>query len=203
MFTIEKDNVSKTIINKSEFITHIYKVNSIKQINEYIETIKADHRQANHNCFAYSIMVGDQIQKKCSDDGEPSRTAGAPILDVIEKNNLINVLIIVTRYFGGVMLGAGGLVRAYSTSASNCLKEIKFYNYIKVRCFKSKLSYPEYNVFSKVESLIILKTEFNDLVNLEFCSLDINLEYILKTFNNLVNGRIKVIETTSKYIEVL
>ena len=104
-------------ISKSKFISYVANVESETEAIDFIQKIKKTHWEATHNCSAYTIGENDQIQK-ADDDGEPSGTAGRPILEVIKKNNLKNVAIVVTRYFGGIKLGAGGLIRAYSKSAT-------------------------------------------------------------------------------------
>ena len=119
MFTIKDNVVNEIIINKSKFITYVYKVNNIDEINEILNNLKVKYKDATHYCYAYSI---GNI-KRFNDDGEPSHTAGMPILNVIESKNLNNILIVVIRYFGGVKLGAGGLVRAYTNSASEAINK--------------------------------------------------------------------------------
>lgn len=114
-----KKNTNTITIKNSKFITYIYPVNTKKEIDNYLEQAKNTYPDATHHCYAYIL---DQTRKE-SDDGEPSGTAGIPILQVLEKQELNHVLCIVIRYFGKIKLGAGGLVRAYSKSASECLKE--------------------------------------------------------------------------------
>lgn len=107
-------------IKKSRFITYLYNIDNEKEVNNIVENIKKEHKKARHIVYVYKI--GNTA--KINDDGEPKGTAGMPIFNVIEKNNLNNVLIIVVRYFGGIKLGAGGLFRAYSNSASEIVKKI-------------------------------------------------------------------------------
>ena len=117
MKTIKEFVKVNQTINRSEFITSLYPVSSIEEVQEILQNVRKTYYDATHNCYAYILgLEGDQ--KKASDDGEPSGTSGMPILGALEKNDLTNVLCIVTRYFGGIKLGAGGLVRAYSSSAS-------------------------------------------------------------------------------------
>ena len=106
---------------KSRFIANIYIVENKEQAEGKIKEIKKKYYDAKHNCFAYSVLEDNQTIVKMSDDGEPSGTAGEPILNIILKNGLQNVLIIVTRYFGGILLGAGGLTRAYSNASKQAL----------------------------------------------------------------------------------
>lgn len=106
---------------RSKFIANIYNVDNVENAENIIKQIKKKYYDARHNCYAY-IINDKQMIKKSSDDGEPSGTAGSPILNVIEKNELCNILIVVTRYFGGILLGTGGLVRAYTEAATNAIK---------------------------------------------------------------------------------
>ena len=118
MFVIDKENIYEMIIKNSKFISYIYKVNSLNDIEIIINDIKNKYKDATHICYAYKI---DNLIK-INDDNEPTGTAGLPILEVINKNNLNYTIIIVVRYFGGIKLGAGGLLRAYSKGASNVVK---------------------------------------------------------------------------------
>lgn len=122
-FTIYQNGEHQIEIKKSKFICHLFRIENEEQAKEYIAKIKKEHYKANHNCSAYMLGENFEIQRS-SDDGEPSGTAGVPMLEVLKKNQLQNTLAIVTRYFGGIKLGAGGLIRAYSTSVSEALKEI-------------------------------------------------------------------------------
>lgn len=122
-FTIYQNGEHQIEIKKSKFICHLFRIENEEQAKEYIAKIKKEHYKANHNCSAYMLGENFEIQRS-TDDGEPSGTAGVPMLEVLKKNQLQNTLAIVTRYFGGIKLGAGGLIRAYSTSVSEALKEI-------------------------------------------------------------------------------
>ncbi len=118
MYSI-KDNIENTIIiKKSKFITKLYRVNDINEIKNIIDSLKIEYNDSTHICYAYTV---NNIEKSF-DDGEPSKTAGIPILNVLKKKNLNNILAVVIRYFGGIKLGAGGLVRAYSSSIVEALK---------------------------------------------------------------------------------
>ncbi|URJ46585.1 YigZ family protein [Paenibacillus polymyxa] len=114
--TVRGAGNKEIVIRKSRFIGHIQPVQTEEEAAAFIERIKKEHWNATHNCSAYMIGERDEIQKQ-SDDGEPSGTAGKPILEVIRNQKLKNVAIVVTRYFGGILLGAGGLIRAYSDGA--------------------------------------------------------------------------------------
>lgn len=148
------------VIQKSEFITELYRVNCLQEIEQYLEKIRKRYYDATHHCYAYILGNRQEIQK-CSDDGEPQKTAGAPMLDVLKKNNLTDILAVTTRYFGGILLGAGGLVRAYSSSVSECLKSAKLYEIKPQIKFRLTTTYAGYNTLNKVISYIqILESAF-------------------------------------------
>lgn len=106
---------------KSKFIGYVYNVSDVSAVKSIIDELKKEHKKATHICYAYKI-TGENYEEKAVDDGEPGGTAGKPILNVINKQNLTNILIVIVRYFGGIKLGAGGLVRAYTKTASEVLK---------------------------------------------------------------------------------
>lgn len=118
MYSIKNNVENISIIKKSKFITKLYKVNNSNEIDDILNKLKKEYKDSTHICYAYIL----NSQEKCFDDGEPSGTAGIPILNVLKKNNLTNILAVVIRYFGGIKLGAGGLVRTYSSSITDTLK---------------------------------------------------------------------------------
>lgn len=119
MYTIRTDYRDETVIEKSRFICTLKKVASEAEAQDFIKTVKKEFWDATHNCSAYVI---DELAQRSSDDGEPSGTAGLPMLEVLRKNDLCGVAAVVTRYFGGVKLGAGGLVRAYTGSVAKAVQ---------------------------------------------------------------------------------
>lgn len=119
MYTIKNNSINEIIIKNSKFITLLYKVYSQEDIKNYLKEVKYLYPNATHYCYAYIL----NNEKRSSDDGEPSGTAGTPILNILESNNLNYVLSIVVRYFGGIKLGSSGLIRAYSRSIKEALKE--------------------------------------------------------------------------------
>ena len=118
MKTIIEGKTAEVTEKKSRFIANIFHVESVTEADEKIKQINKKYYDAKHNCYAYIV---DGIEK-CSDDGEPSKTAGAPMLDILKKNEFTNVLVVVTRYFGGILLGTGGLVRAYSEATKRAIE---------------------------------------------------------------------------------
>jgi uncharacterized YigZ family protein len=124
MLSIKENVCNELIINKSKFIANIYFINSEEDVSDHLNQIKEKYEDATHYCYSYIL----DNKKRFNDDKEPNGTAGKPILDVLEKNNLNHVLCIVIRYFGGTKLGASGLVRAYSNSASKCIEKSNIVN---------------------------------------------------------------------------
>lgn len=165
MLSIKENISNEIIINKSRFITELIKINNENEVKDILINIKNKYPGATHYCYAY--ICGNK--KKCSDDGEPSGTAGIPILNVLEKNNLDNILCVVIRYFGGIKLGTGGLVRAYSKSVTNLLN---IANIIELsEGYEIKLKF-DYNNSKTIDYLLkgynILKKEFNDTITYIF-----------------------------------
>lgn len=153
------------IINKSKFIGQAFRVNSIGEIEEILAATRKKYYDATHNCYAYRL---DNNIQKMSDDGEPAKTAGAPILDVLVKQDITNVLVIVTRYFGGTLLGAGGLVRAYSSATSEVLSKAPLYVTDDQARFRLTVSYSSYQTLIKMMPYIIIeKTSFLTEVTIE------------------------------------
>ena len=118
-FNFKTTNITKNaeyelVEKKSKFIANAIYLESKEDAENKLNIIKRKYHDARHNCYAYRILEDDKISERSSDDGEPSGTAGGPMLNILQKNNLCNVLVVVTRYFGGILLGTGGLVRAYS-----------------------------------------------------------------------------------------
>ena len=161
MFTVKNvENI--TIINKSKFITNMFSVDNLDEINYYLDIIKNKYKDATHHCYAYIL----DNTKRFNDDNEPSGTAGMPILDCLEKNNLNHVLCIVTRYFGGIKLGAGGLVRAYSNSTSSAIKNTTIMELIRGYQVLIKFNYNKIDEIDKIlENYEIIEKNFDNEVS--------------------------------------
>ena len=121
--TILKNETAEIVEKKSKFIANLYHVQSVQDAENRIKEIKKKYHDARQNCIAYRVAENGQIIEKSSDDGEPSGTAGGPMLNILQKNNLCNLVIVVTRYFGGILLGTGGLVRAYSEVTQQAIEK--------------------------------------------------------------------------------
>ena len=147
--TVSGDASFILIEKKSKFIGYIFKIHNEEQAQAYLSQIRTKHYDATHNCYAYSLRENN-IQR-FSDDNEPSGTAGIPILEVIKKEALYNVLIVVTRYFGGTLLGAGGLVRAYTAAAAGAVQEAGVVQMTLCDCLALSC---DYTLWGKIERLI-------------------------------------------------
>jgi uncharacterized YigZ family protein len=138
--TVKKEGNHEIVINKSRFISHVKRAATEEEAQEFIQKIKKEHWNATHNCSAYLIGERDQIQK-ANDDGEPSGTAGVPMLEVLKKRGLKDTVVVVTRYFGGIKLGAGGLIRAYGKSVSEGLNKIGIVERRLMRLISTSVDY--------------------------------------------------------------
>ena len=187
MKSIKEKITNEIIINKSRFITVIEKINDINEIQTKIENIKKQYKDATHYCYAYII----NNHEKCSDNGEPSGTAGLPILNVLKQNNLTNVLCIVIRYFGGIKLGAGGLIRAYSTSASTALTKTTITNLVKGYNITIEFSYDNLKQIDYLLKDIQIKKDFNTNITYTFNIKEETLNKLENELNKLSKIKLK------------
>lgn len=203
MKLIKETYTNEIVINKSRFISYIYRVDNIDEVNLILQNHKKKYYDATHNCYAY--IIGDNMQiQKASDDGEPSKTAGMPILDVLKKNNVTNILCVVTRYFGGILLGAGGLIRAYSESTASVLKKASFYELKKLQKLKLSMDYSMYNtILNKINKYYIIETLFLTnvviYIGIDIDTIDSTIDYI----NNISKASINISIEDIMTIEVL
>lgn len=171
MFKSIKENASAELVEKkSKFIANVFYVESRAEAENMIKEINKKYHDARHNCYAYRVVTSDGVIEKASDDGEPSGTAGAPMLTILSKNNLANVLVIVTRYFGGILLGTGGLVKAYSESCSLGIEKAGIVEKYIAKVYKVELNYSDvdkFKYFAKNNDIIILNEEYLENVILE------------------------------------
>ena len=160
MYYINEITTNQIIINKSKFITTIIPIQNIEEANLNLTELRKKYFDATHNCYAYVIGDNYEIQKQ-SDDGEPQKTAGFPILDMIKKLNITNVLVVVTRYFGGTLLGASGLIKAYGESTK--LAILKANLYLKETLLETTIpfNYKEYNQIKNLSYLTIINEVFS------------------------------------------
>ena len=145
--TILNDESAEIIEKKSKFIANLIHVESIEEAENSIKEIKKRYHDARHNCIAYRVIDDGRIVEKASDDGEPSGTAGGPMLNILQKNNLCNIVVVVTRYFGGILLGTGGLVRAYSDATQNVIEKSVKVSKVEGIEIEIKLDYSNLEIF--------------------------------------------------------
>ncbi len=181
-------------IKKSNFQTYLFPVKTEADCSTLLQALRKDHPKANHHCFAY-ILGEDQNIQRMSDDGEPAGTAGPPILEVLKQEDLTNLLAIVVRYFGGVKLGAGGLIRAYSTAVSQALKKAHLIQNINQMLVEVKLAYPQVDRFNYELSLLKGKVtpidqSFADQVTFKLAIKEAAVEEVKQHLNNCLNGQL-------------
>lgn len=167
--TVEKEASDFFIEKKSKFIGYAKPVKTQEEAVEFISKIKSKHCDATHNVYAY-VLRENNIQRY-SDDGEPSGTAGVPVLDVMLKESLVDVCVVATRYFGGTLLGAGGLVRAYSHTSKIALEAAGIITMAQCSVMSAEVDYSFYdrlNILLSDSSAVILNTSFSDKVCVEF-----------------------------------
>ena len=171
---LEKNTTTEIIEKKSRFIANLFYVETPQEAENKIKQIKKKYYDAKHNCFAYITLNENEIQKKCSDDGEPSGTAGAPMLEILEKQSIYNVVVIVTRYFGGILLGTGGLVRAYSDSLKEAIKKSTLVEQEPGYEAEIKLTYADFEKFKyycNKNNINIINSEYSDFI---ICKIEVN-----------------------------
>lgn len=192
-FTISANAKASFIEKRSEFIGYIAPVRTNDEAVAFINSIKAEHRKAKHNVYAY-ILREDNISRY-SDDGEPQGTAGVPVLDVLKKRELTDVCVVVTRYFGGILLGGGGLVRAYSHAASLACDAAHIMN--MCLCHRLKIT-ADYGMYGKISYLlpnydtITVNSDFGSDVTLEILVISEKLDALKKELVEVTNGSVNI-----------
>ena len=202
--TIKEDGQVQEEIKKSRFICHAKRVYSEEEARDFITAIKKEHCKATHNCSAFIIGERNEI-KRTSDDGEPSGTAGVPMLGVLENHNLTNICVVVTRYFGGIKLGAGGLIRAYAGSVALAVKEIgiiEIKEQAGIAIQMSYAQYQEYSNFLKEYNLMELDTNFTDQVDTMIYVDKEEKENIKATLVEFFNGKVTLTDQGLREVEV-
>lgn len=192
--TIKNSGENELIINKSRFICHISRANTKEEAEEFIKTIRKKHYNATHNCYAY-IIGKDRLLQKANDDGEPSGTAGIPMLEVLRKNNLTDIVCVVTRYFGGIKLGAGGLIRAYSNSVSEAIKVVGIVQIKTMQKIIVELEYAQIGLFDhKLSNYQVINKEYTEKVKYTYLvdidNVDNFINYIIELTNDKISYQI-------------
>ena len=190
MKEILKEGYSKIEVEKSKFISYAFFVKNLAEVNYFLKKLEKEHQKARHICYAYKI--GNNV--KYNDDGEPSGTAGRPLLNLINQFDLDNVVIFVVRYFGGTLLGSGRLLRTYVESGKQAILNATLVNLIYEKYFQVSLTYEIYESFlhfGKLKHFTIIKSNFNDTIVIEFyASLDFKSD-----LEELFYPKLKVLET--------
>ena len=166
IITIKKNAKAEIVIKKSRFIAEVFYIEKESQAQEIIQKIQKREHSAKHHCYAYRVFDGSLVERM-SDDGEPSGTAGSPMLGILQGRNLTNVLVVVTRYFGGTLLGTGGLVRAYSDSTINALEIAETKEIQPGASISLEIEYPDFEQLKYYLGTIggkIILTEYNDKI---------------------------------------
>lgn len=187
------------IEKKSKFICHLFTVTSADEVTEIIKAEKKKYYDAKHHCYAY-VMGDDGSDIKCSDDGEPSGTAGRPMLDILQKEGLTDILCVVTRYFGGTLLGTGGLVRAYSAALKDAIDKSTFKNETEAVIVKYKYGY---NFDARISSYLrdkdikVLDSEYSDAVEITIVLEKEMYSAVDADLVNITNGSVEKTDETA------
>lgn len=199
--TVSRESETLLVEKKSKFISHVMPVDNEPDALAYLNKIRSQYPDARHNVYAYVIDENNIF--RYSDDGEPSGTAGMPVLDTIRKAGLVDVVVVVTRYFGGTLLGTGGLVHTYSASARQGLEASGII--IRMVCDVVSVSL-DYNMAGKLqhkiasEGLLLEDTIYGENVELVICSPQEETERLISEITDLTNGRAQCTVTDRKYI---
>lgn len=202
-FTVKQEGNDEQIIQKSRFIGYVRRVETEETAQQFIQEIKKKHPNANHNCSAYMIGEHDQIQK-ANDDGEPSGTAGVPMLEVLKKQGLKDTAVVVTRYFGGIKLGAGGLIRAYGSTTSQAIRTTGIIKRELMQGFSITI---DYTLLGRLENEI--RNSSHILDNIHYAE---NVEMIVyvkmdeavafqEWITDLTSGQAEIAEVKQAYVE--
>ena len=194
MITIKEHIQSEIVEKKSKFIANIFFIESVEEAENKIKEIKKKYHDARHNCSSYRVLEEGKIVEKSSDDGEPSGTAGGPMLNILQKRDLVNVVVIVTRYFGGILLGTGGLVRAYSDVTQNAIEEAEKQEIILGKEFEVKVDYSsleKLKYYARINSINISKIEYGNEIT---CILQISNQNTNKFLEDIEKKNLNIIE---------
>ena len=204
LLTINNNVETEIVVKKSKFIANFIKISSKEQAEKEIKRMKKKYFDARHNCISYRVLEDEKIIERFSDDGEPSGTAGQPMLNILQKNNLVNVLIVVTRYFGGILLGTGGLVRAYSDSLLKAIEEANFSEIVtgvEAEIILNYNNFEKFKYYCKNNSINIKDTKYTENIVCKIELEEAEKEKLLQDYEqkniNLINMKV----LSKKYIE--
>jgi len=200
-YTIKENSIDELIEKKSRFIANVFYVRNEEEVNNKIEEVKKINRDARHHVYAYRLESGVE---KYSDDGEPSGTAGVPILDILRGEELVNVLIVVTRYFGGILLGTGGLVRAYGGVAKLVLENVSKVEMKLCAEYRITIDYDMYSIlqyYFKNNDIRILSTNFLEKIEINVLVIDSFIPKFLNDLSDITNRKVTLEEVNKYYHE--
>ncbi|CAK1247595.1 YigZ family protein [Fructobacillus tropaeoli] len=200
----ENDYSWQQTIKKSDFIVSFFRIESEEQAQTYIEQISKEHHKANHNVFAYVIGDNDEI-KRYSDNGEPSGTAGVPMLEVLQKRQVHNILAIVTRYFGGIKLGAGGLIRAYAGTVAQGLDEAGLVERLWREKIQIDIDYQnndQLTYWLKQEEYPVFSTDFDTAVHHQVAVAPDQVKAFEEEITNRFAGQVTFQKIGETYLEI-
>ena len=202
-YTVNSFGSKEILIQKSRFIGYVKRAETEQEAQDFINEIKKKHHDATHNCSAYLIGENDEIQK-ANDDGEPSGTAGIPMLEVLKKQQLKDTVVVVTRYFGGVKLGAGGLIRAYGSTTSEAIKKTGVVKRQLMQGYSIIIEYPLLGTLEnelRNSNHIIESIQYLDKVELIVYVHINDINNFLEWITNLTSDQAIVKKHTQKYVE--
>ena len=194
MITVKEHVQSEIVEKKSKFIANIYFIESIEEAENKIKETKKRYYDARHNCSCYRVLEDGNITERSSDDGEPSGTAGGPMLNILQKKDICNVVVIVTRYFGGVLLGTGGLVRAYSDVTQKALEKAEKLEIIAGKEFEVIIDYSnleKLKYYARNNNINITKIEYGNEI---ICNLQIPNEKINMFVDDIEKKNLNIME---------
>mgnify|MGYP003602220663 CR=1 FL=1 len=194
IITVAQDANSELTIKKSRFITSVHRATNEKEARSFIDRVSTANRKATHNCFAYQCGDNNEVQRE-SDNGEPSGTAGVPILKALQMEDVHNTVIVVTRYFGGIKLGAGGLIRAYSNAATNGIHAAGLVKCVPQRLVQVQSSYSEQGPLAnwlRKHHLTIADTKFAVNVTTTFFADESIVDQTIAALVNAFNDQLQI-----------
>ena len=192
--TIAKNTSFEMVIKKSRFICSIGRVETEEAAQDFIAQVQAANRKATHNCFAYMVGDNDQVQRE-SDNGEPSGTAGVPILESLQLAKLHNMVAVVTRYFGGIKLGAGGLIRAYSNVTTNAIHQAGLVQRVIQSAVDITVSYAQHDkllYFLKEQEVEVANEEYGVAVTVTIFVDQAKSDDLIGLLTNRLNGQLQI-----------
>lgn len=201
--TVEKEGVDEFIEKKSRFIGHVKPVKTQQEATEFINLLKSKYWDATHNVYAYVLRENNICRS--SDDGEPSGTAGVPVLDVLLKEQLVDVCVVVTRYFGGTLLGAGGLVRAYSHGSKIAVESGGIITMAPCKIMTVSVNYSFYdrmNILLADSGANVIESDFSDVVNIKFSIKADNKDVLADKLTQQSNGKYSLKEIGEEFAKV-